>query len=701
MSITQGLHRYQSDLYAAWKGEVDDDRLFYSSFDGRTWQNQTTIPGNSSIGPSLATFGNKLYAAWKGERSDHRLFYAGFDGKTWDNQDTIPGNSSVGPALAAFNGALYAAWKGEQYDQRLFYAPFDGASWSAQQQIPGVASSVGPSLAAFGNKLYAAWKGMDCDQCLWYASFDGANWSAQQQIPGVASSIGPSLAVFENRLCAAWKGSDRDQRLWYAFFDGANWSAQQQIPGVGSSLGPALAVFRDKLYAIWKGESDQRIWYASFDGAKWSGQATLPGNTGQDPIRIIFVPDVHLNYWGPGQPNVWIKQCDWIKQNQGTYNLQSVLCTGDFLWTGNPGDGDPWNPSMNQNPPQYPDCPSSGGLSTIDALNIPYLAGIGNHDYTRDDPTSADISSRDNAVYLAAVHTADQSAKPWFVEFFKEPALPANTPAQPNPNIAVQFDVGARQIMVITLEHCPRPSVLTWAGEIINNNPTREVTILTHLYMTMSGRLIDQLGGDCFDCAPASYFPAAAGMTPASPDYQNGYASSGLDINLWAKTFSNVRLVLCGHVIPYGACPDASTPCQPDPKTSQTPYAVSWNWNYRSDTANDGHKLLGIYANYQCYMTPSQTVAGSDFIGQVVLLLELGDTQMSIRAFDTSAGAELPVPDLFPAPPVPNQYAYPETDTTPQTLPQNPPLSQVQDRPPIPALEYNYPPSNLPCSLPW
>ena len=289
MSILQGLCSYGGKLYAAWKGEVGDDRLFYSSFDGRGWAGPTVLGGNSSVGPALAPFSASMFVAWKGEHSDERLFYAALTGTTWSAQALIPGaSSSVGPALAAFDGRLYAAWKGEGSDQAIWYASFGGPGWSAQAPIPGVASSVGPSLAAFGEGLYAAWKGEGNDQRLFYAALTGTTWSAQALIPGASSSVGPALAVFDGRLYAAWKGNSADQRLWYASFDGTAWSAQALIPGASSSVGPALAVFDGRLYAAWKGNgADQRLWYASSDGSAWSEQANIPGNTGQDVPQNI------------------------------------------------------------------------------------------------------------------------------------------------------------------------------------------------------------------------------------------------------------------------------------------------------------------------------------------------------------------------------------------------------------------------------
>jgi hypothetical protein len=289
MSILQGLCAYNGKLYAAWKGETGDDRIFCSCFNGVSWIPQPLIAGNSSSGPALAVLGNSMFAVWKGKSADERIFFAKLTGSVWSSQSTIPSiASSFGPSLSVFNGSLYAAWKGEAGDQGIYYASSNGAAWSPQAQISNVASSIGPSLASFSGKLYAAWKGQGNDQGIYFAAFNGSNWSPQAQIANVASSVGPSLAAFNGKLYAAWKGESSDQGIYYASFGGASWSSQAQIPNAGSSEGPSLAVFNDKLYAMWKGgNNDQQIFYASFDGTNWSAAAQIPGNTGQDlPVNI-------------------------------------------------------------------------------------------------------------------------------------------------------------------------------------------------------------------------------------------------------------------------------------------------------------------------------------------------------------------------------------------------------------------------------
>jgi hypothetical protein len=290
MGVLQGLVSHGGYLYAAWKGEPDDDRIFFSSWNGKDkWDGATTTGGNTSAGPSLGVLSGSVYAAWKGEWSDPRIFFAKFDGTKWEVQQQIPGvYSDTGPALGSIGAKLVAAWK-SVFDQNLYYATFDGTNWSGQTQISGVESSVGPSLASYGGKLYAAWQGKDSNKEIWYATYDGTHWSTETQISGVGTSVGPSLAAVGSKLYAVWKG-ESDDNLWCASFDGTNWSGQTQISGVGSSMGAAIAEFNGKLYAMWKGkDSDVSLYNANFDGTTWSAQANdIPGNTGPDTYTTLL-----------------------------------------------------------------------------------------------------------------------------------------------------------------------------------------------------------------------------------------------------------------------------------------------------------------------------------------------------------------------------------------------------------------------------
>jgi hypothetical protein len=297
MGVLQGLVSNDGYLYAAWKGEPDDDRIFYSFRNGSgKWEAAGQLGGNTSAGPSLGVFNKTVYAAWKGEWSDPRVFYSKYSGSKWDAQQQIPNiYSDTGPALCSQGQELVAVWK-NFFDQNLYYATFDGTTWSTQTQISGVASSVGPSLASFNGKLYAAWMGTNSS--IEYASFDGSSWSSGTQISAVGTSVGPSLATVGGKLYAVWKGAS-DQNLWYAFFDGTQWHGQVQISGPGSSMGAAIAEFNGKLYAMWKGEgSDVSLFDADFNGTTWSQPTNhIPGNTGPDTYTLLPAPaEGNFNY---------------------------------------------------------------------------------------------------------------------------------------------------------------------------------------------------------------------------------------------------------------------------------------------------------------------------------------------------------------------------------------------------------------------
>jgi hypothetical protein len=182
-------------LYAAWKGEADL-RLFYAEFDGTTWQPQIqmTHVSNSAnftscIGPSLATLNGTLFAAWRGAIFDQKIYYASLSGTSWSVPNALDtaSESSIGPSIAQFQNELYMVWKGKGTDQRLFFGHFDAQmQWQGAQQITGFScsSSIGAAISTFGGKLFAIWKGAESVDQISSASFDGMSWTAQPSVPG-------------------------------------------------------------------------------------------------------------------------------------------------------------------------------------------------------------------------------------------------------------------------------------------------------------------------------------------------------------------------------------------------------------------------------------------------------------------------------------------------------------------------------------
>jgi hypothetical protein len=271
-----------TDLIMAWRGEGSDESIWWTTFNGRTWQPQqkVTVPG-SSAGPALALLDGQLAMAFTGSGVDEDLWWTTFNGSVWGMPDVLPFNGSRSqPALAIFHGQLFIAFPGPASDESLYWSSLNGTTWAAQQKIPGAGSDASPALAACGNQLYMAWRGEGTDLSIWWTRFNGTTWAPQQKVPGVGSVASPALAVFNNQLYMAWRGERTDESIWWTRFNGTTWAPQQKVPGASSAASPALAVFDDpyRLYLTWRGAgSDVSIYWATFEPSTWSSAERVPG----------------------------------------------------------------------------------------------------------------------------------------------------------------------------------------------------------------------------------------------------------------------------------------------------------------------------------------------------------------------------------------------------------------------------------------
>jgi hypothetical protein len=279
--------------FLVWRGARTDQGIYY----GILGSPQGRVPGvASSSGPSaIGIYRTLIFVAWKGANADPRIWYSTFDGMTWQPQTSIPNvGTSARPALAIYGGRLYVAWKGAGRDNGLWYTSCDMHSthqpnWAPQALVPHVGSTTGPALCTYYSKLYMIWKGSH-DDGLWYSSFDAAGWQPQARIPGVGTTHSPAAAVYlraaREALFVAWKGS-HDDGLWYSSFDGQGWRSQARVPGVGSTHGPTLAQYQKRLYLVWKGSHDPGIWYTSSDSLRWEPQQRYAGVGTNDSPAIV------------------------------------------------------------------------------------------------------------------------------------------------------------------------------------------------------------------------------------------------------------------------------------------------------------------------------------------------------------------------------------------------------------------------------
>jgi hypothetical protein len=258
---------FNEKLYAGWKGSAGDTRLWYSSFDGRAWDPQQSMPEafTTSHGPSLATFHNAMYAAFKG--TDTALWWSLFDGSSWEPKQRVrTALASRSPGLAVYRGALHLAYKGAPgyAPDAIWWTPFDGVIWN-DRPMSDLVTSERPALAVWGEgagpKLVMVYKGNGSDEAIYYSTLDGYTWAPKQHLGGSTDSA-PSVVNYRGHLYAAWKEAGDDERILYSTFDGNAWATPKPFPSplvVGP--GPSLAVFNEQLYVVWRGW-DTKLWWA-------------------------------------------------------------------------------------------------------------------------------------------------------------------------------------------------------------------------------------------------------------------------------------------------------------------------------------------------------------------------------------------------------------------------------------------------------
>jgi len=390
-----------------------------------------------------------------------------------------------------------------------------------------------------------------------------------------------------------------------------------------------------------------------------------------NPVRLIWIPDVHLDAGQPipgsvdnqgnpipgkdtqpqsQQPNTWAQQTTWIRDKVQKWYIHGVLAAGDFNIYISPNNynlcqldlptglawawGGPNEPNYN-----VPPCLQNAGWSIIDSAvlpdnsPVPYLTAIGNHDYG----SSSSPGRGDSTIFLNYFGETQLKDKAWYVGNAANAAPPAD-----GTNQAITIDAEGRHILVIALEFFPSKEALDWAGNLISKYRLYEVIIITHGYMKLTATNTDTMGTSDPTADLNNFFGTYDTYGPNYYGFGTDDFTDGNDLFEWAKGFSNVCAILCGHDIP-------------DPST----IGQGSNFTYRVDPATDGHPLVSIFANWQLGArdgTTPTTDPNWDVVfydqnkcsSRVVLLLELSGTELTINAYNTSGDPPNPYNVSFP-----------------------------------------------------
>ena len=188
---------------------------------------------------------------------------------------------------------------------------------------------------------------------------------------------------------------------------------------------------------------------------------------------------------------------DWIVANKDLLNIEAVLHEGDLINT--PTHSAEWEAIEVL-------------FAKLDAVELPYLAAIGNHDY------DAPIADRGITAFNSCFPQSRYTDQYWWSGGFYEANHSENA----------YLILG--DYLFLTLEFGPRQAVIDWAATIIAANPTRRVWIITHSYEYVDGSLVTT--GDTNN--PHDYFPG---------DTHDG-------AELWTelvKLYENIEWVQSGH----------------------------------------------------------------------------------------------------------------------------------------------------------
>jgi len=279
-------------------------------------------------------------------------------------------------------------------------------------------------------------------------------------------------------------------------------------------------------------------------------------------FTIVVYPDTHVGTDETNLP-IWQAQNSWVVNNISARNIVSILGVGDIVSA--PSVAGYTNATV-------------FGYDLIDSAGIPYLPLVGNHDYDN-------VHGRTTGLYDEFFGPTRFAGKSWYQ---------GGHPAGSSANLAIKFDVEERKYLVLGLEIFPRDSAVTWAQDLIDMNPDREVIVVTHAYLTKEGTLYQD--GD-------NYGPAVFGLTQ---DY------SGQELwDRFIKLNPSIFLVVGGHDI-----------CTP-------------NNAHLISIGNVGNIVSQIQCNYQCHPN------GGD--GYILLLkIKTAERVIEVTPYSTNLGTNDP-----------------------------------------------------------
>lgn len=247
--------------------------------------------------------------------------------------------------------------------------------------------------------------------------------------------------------------------------------------------------------------------------------------TAENRIRFVVVPDTQNN--SNLFPEVFASQFDWIAANASQFDF--LLHVGDVVESSS--STTQWALAKNN-------------FDKLTTVGLPYVFCIGNHD------TRISLNTAPGATADLRVSTACNSAFP--LSSFS--GLGGTYEPNKIDNSYHFFQAGGKDIMVVSIEHCPNDLIVAWANQIIAEHPDKLVIILTHNFMNHG-----TIAEDCTQDAIMntinwrSHAPAPYDSLANDPNYPESVINTGA--MLWEKLVrkhKNIFATFSGHVLGTG-----------------------------------------------------------------------------------------------------------------------------------------------------
>lgn len=273
----------------------------------------------------------------------------------------------------------------------------------------------------------------------------------------------------------------------------------------------ASVVPRSCLVAVWSYRHGTRHRYvtsaadkAALVAAGWKKQKLrfYLAKAPVDPtFTIAVMPDTQQEVLSDGDGRLR-NRANYLVQQRRKLDLRYVSHTGDVVnW--DTGDHAQYRRA-------------AAGLKPLETAGIPLSLSIGNHDTRATCPGGSACDAAKTRQLFRTTATFNRYLNPGPLD--QEGAFEAGK----IDNTYHVFTAGGASWLVLNLELWPRKSAVRWAQQVVASHPKHNVIVLTHSYLTSSGKIYSGRGG--------------YGDTSGTYLYDN-----------LISRYANIRLVFSGH----------------------------------------------------------------------------------------------------------------------------------------------------------